>query len=219
MGDFFSRLGEFVWAVLGYWYVWVTTVPFVIDQGLNHKYLPKRLVELADSIWPEQQRHALLKWLCVIGFVVGSFQAFDHVNTELKNTRAQGGYIANHWAALSSDESIALRDKWRSLPPHRLGVLCAIPSCADLAESIYDAAKGLNWPAVYSSTYFQDNGIQRGIEIWSYPERTEDRDKIAVAIEDATKGRLKISLHEWHAAPSLPADILDGINLVIGRLN
>jgi hypothetical protein len=85
-----------------------------------------------------------------------------------------------------------------------------------LAESIYDVAKGLDWPAVYGSTYFQDNGIHPGIEIWSYPEKKQERDKIAVAIEDATKGRLQISLHEWPAAPVEP-DILDGINLVLGR--
>lgn len=53
--------------------------------------------------------------------------------------------------------------------------------------------------------------------IWSYPEVIETRNKLADAIEHATNGRLKISRHEWPAAP-VPADILNGINLVIGRL-
>ena len=125
---------------------------------------------------------------------------------------------SNRWEPLSPQEVTALRDGWRNLPAQRLGVLCAIPACADLAESIYDVAKDLSWPALYSSTYFQDNGIQAGLEIWSYPERVLNRDKIAVAIEHATKGRLKISSHMWPAAQSLPPDVLDGINIVIGRL-
>ena|ERR1700730_2192681 len=218
MTDFFARLWEFIWAVLGYWYVWVTAVPFVIDQGLSHKFLPERAIEFADAIWPQDRRHRLLKWLCVIGFVVASFQAFDRVNTELKNARAQPGYVANRWPPLSSVERAALRDELRSLPSRQLGVLCAIPSCSDLAESIYDVAKDLDWPARYVTTYFQDGGINFGIEIWSYPEKVFDRDKIAVAVEHATKGRLKISSRAWPAAPSLPPDALNGINIVIGRM-
>jgi hypothetical protein len=65
-----SRILDFVWAVIGYWYVWVTTVPFVIDQGLSHKFLPKRFVEWADRQWPPDQRHHVLKWLCVVGFEI-----------------------------------------------------------------------------------------------------------------------------------------------------
>jgi hypothetical protein len=68
MGDLVARVWEFTWVVLGYWYVWVTTVSFLIDQGLSHKYLPKRLIELADEYWPEGGRHQFFKWLCIIGF-------------------------------------------------------------------------------------------------------------------------------------------------------
>ena len=74
--------------------VWMTTVPFVIDQGLSHKYLPKRLVEVAEKAWPEERRHRFFRLLCAMGFAIASFQAFDHVNTELKKVRAQVGYIA-----------------------------------------------------------------------------------------------------------------------------
>jgi hypothetical protein len=87
-----------------------------------------------------------------------------------------------------------------------------------LAESIYDTAHDLNWPALYASTYFMDHGIQPGIEIWSYPEVIDTRNKLADSMEHATNGRLKISRHQWDSAPTLPPDILNGINLVIGRL-
>jgi hypothetical protein len=177
----------------------------------------KQAVELADRFWPEERRHQFLKWLCVFGFAIGSFQAFDHVNADLKSVRAQPGYIANRWPALTSNESQSLRDEWRGLPSRKLGILCGIPSCSDLAESLYDVARGLDWPAVYATTYFQDDGIHTGIEIWSYPERISDRDRIAIAIEHATKGRLKISTHEWPGQPGLASNILGGINLVIGR--
>jgi hypothetical protein len=216
MGDFFVRLLEFGSAIIGYWYVWITGAPFVIDQGLSHKYPPKRFVDFADEWWPPDGRHKILKWICAAGFVVASFQAFDHVNGELKDARTKPAIAANRWEPLSSQEALALRDNWRNIAPVKLGVLCAIPACADLAESIYDTAHDLDWPAIYASTYMND-GIKTGVEIWSYPEVIDTRNKLADAIEHATNGRLKISRHEWPAAP-VAADILNGINLVIGRL-
>jgi hypothetical protein len=143
----------------------------------------------------------------------------DATIENLQNQRPSGAsqvQNANRWEPLSPQESLSLRDNWRNVAPVKLGVLCAIPACADLAESIYDTAHDLDWPAMYSSTYFND-GIKNGAEIWSYPELIETRNKLADAIEHATNGRLKSSRHEWPAAP-VPPDVLNGINLVIGRL-
>jgi hypothetical protein len=84
MGDFVVRFWEFGSAIISNWYVWVTGAPFVIDQGLSYKYLPKRAVEFADEWWPPEGRHRVLKWICVAGFVVASFQAFDQTNTKYK---------------------------------------------------------------------------------------------------------------------------------------
>lgn len=130
------------------------------------------------------------------------------------------GAQANRWEPLSPDETLALRKDWRAISAEHLGVLCAIPSCSDLAESIYDVAKGLDWPAIYASTYFSDDGIHPGIEIWSYSGKAEIRDKIANSLEHATNGRLKISSHEWPWQGDQPINPSMGrtINLVVGRL-
>jgi hypothetical protein len=34
------RVRDFATAILGYWLLWITTVPFVFVQGISHKYLP-----------------------------------------------------------------------------------------------------------------------------------------------------------------------------------
>jgi hypothetical protein len=70
---------------------------------------------------------------------------------------------------------------------------------------------------MYASNYFMDNGIQQGIEIWSYHEQAEMRDRIANTMERATNGRLRVSSHEWPNNTTAPEQVKD-INLVIGRL-
>jgi hypothetical protein len=60
-----------------------------------------------------------------------------------------------------------------------------------------------------------NEGIKPGIDIWSYRQTADDRASIANAIERATKGRLKVSSHEWDGTP-MPEHESD-INLVIGR--
>ena len=111
---------------------------------------------------------------------------------------------------------MALRSEFRGLSPERLSVLCAIPACADLAESIYSVAPDLNWPGNYEGWYLTDSGIKQGIEIWSYPPKVDARQKIVEAIERSTKARLKVSQRVWDNTP-MPEHATD-INLVIGRL-
>lgn len=123
----------------------------------------------------------------------------------------------SHWMALSDKEALALREEFRRLADEKLSVLCAIPACSDLAESIFDVAHGLNWPGLYQSNYFMDSGIQPGIQIWSYARKEKQRDRIAAALERATGGRLKVSSHKW--PDELPSvEIQDDINLVVGRM-
>jgi len=123
---------------------------------------------------------------------------------------------ANHWPPLSDKETLALREEFRKLRPEKLTVLCAIPACADLAESIFDVSRGMNWTGGYASSYFMDDGIQPGIEIWSFPKKERERDSILTAIERATNGRLKISPRKW-SLESAPENEND-INVVVGRL-
>jgi hypothetical protein len=167
----------------------------------------------ADRLWRRRAAFSFAALLLIGGFMGGI--AFSDYLRPIPEPRLPP---TNRWQPLSSQETTALREDWRSFSPQRLGVLCAIPACADLAESIYDVAQGLNWPAIYASTYFMDHDIQAGIEIWSYPEKAADRDKIASSIEHATQGRLRISSQAWpkSEAPLLP-DTANGINLVIGR--
>jgi hypothetical protein len=153
--------------------------------------------------------------LLVFGGFLGGMVFDDYLRT-ISNGPPKN---PNSWEPLSAREALALRDNWRNLEKLKLGVLCAVPACVELAETIFDTAHGLDWPAVYATSYFMDNGIQPGIEIWSYPAVNDKRDKIADAIEHATNGRLRISRHQWEEPlMKLPPEIENGINLVIGRL-
>jgi hypothetical protein len=193
-------------------------VPFVIDQVLSQKYLPKWLAEWTDAWWPPEKRHRVLKWLCVFGFVVASFQAYDNVNNRLREaqkTSLETKYAANRWEPLTNDEAVALRAELKKLPAARLSVLCAYAGCADLADSIFTVAHDLNWSGTFEGGYMTDGGIKPGIEIWSYRKTADARNSIADAIERATKGRLKVSPHEWNGQPMSEHE--SDVNLIIGR--
>src|ERR1700730_14329926 len=56
-------------------------------------YLPDRASKWLDGFWPREKRRPFLRWLCLIGFGVASFQAFDHVNTELKSEKLTSGRL------------------------------------------------------------------------------------------------------------------------------
>ena len=155
--------------------------------------------------------------LGIVGLlVVGIFTAGMVVQKELSGYTPSGpARPANFWAPLSDQEKVALRDQLRKMPPEKLNVLCGIPSCADLSESIIELTESMQWTGTYSSSYFMDNGIQHGIEIWAYPVKQKDRDDVAAAIEHATNGRLKVSSRLWPGEP-MPENRND-LNLVIGR--
>ncbi|QAU46132.1 hypothetical protein [Bradyrhizobium guangzhouense] len=89
MGDYLARLWEFGWAVITYWLWWVTTVPFLIDQLLSKNFWHPETIERIDQFWPPEKRHRLFKRLAIFGLALGSFLAFDHVNSELKSTREE----------------------------------------------------------------------------------------------------------------------------------
>lgn len=218
MGDFFARFWEFGSAIVSYWYVWITGAPFVIDQWLSPKYLPKRIVDFADKWWPPDGRHRVLRWLCAAGFVVASFQAFDQKNSELKTASArQPNYTANRWEPLSLVEASALRNELRNLQAQHLNVLCAFAGCADLADSIFSVVGGLKWTGTFEGSYFSDQGIAVGIQIGSYTKKNNERKKIIEAIERATKGRLKVGYYERKGDAPSP-EIEDHLDLIIGRV-
>jgi hypothetical protein len=128
MTGLLGRIWEFSAAVIGFWYVWITAVPFVIDQGLSHRFLPKGLVDRVDQWWPPDQRHRVLKWLCAIGFVIATFQAFDQVNSKLRVEQTKSHEATrNRWEPLNDKETLALRSELRKIPPERLSVLCGYP--------------------------------------------------------------------------------------------
>lgn len=89
MEEFFARILEFGCAIVGYWYVWLTAVPFFIDQILSRNFWSKETLERFDQRWPPDRRHRFFKWVCIIGFVFASFQAFDHVNQEAKRANTE----------------------------------------------------------------------------------------------------------------------------------
>lgn len=184
--------------------LWLQHVGVEDPQGwLREKWKSRRLRLLGAAAFGL----LLVAGIFTAGMVVG--EKFSEGGT------AGPARPGNHWPPLSDKEAVALRDEFRKLPSQKLTVLCAIPACADLAESIFDVSSGMKWPGTYASNYFQDDGIRPGIEIWSYPKRIKERDVIAAAIERATNGRLKISSQTWPLDP--PNDAENDISLVIGR--
>jgi uncharacterized protein YjeT (DUF2065 family) len=82
--SFWARLGEFCGAVLGYWAPWVTGIVLVIEQ-IAELAFPKWWKRL-DRRFPKDRRRRALLWLCAVGFIYASFQAFDDVNKRLRET-------------------------------------------------------------------------------------------------------------------------------------
>jgi hypothetical protein len=228
--SFIARVLDFVVAVLGHWFVWVTGVPFVIEQGLP--YFPERITAWVDAKWPRDRRHHILRWVCVLGLVVASFQAYDDVSTRLREAQSKpdqtkelrekiARLTANLWEPLEPEEIVSIRSQLGGMPPQTLNVLCSISNCTDLAQSIYDLIHGLNWKGAYQTQYIPGiEGIQLNHEIWSYNPNAAIARQIAQAIETGTKGRLKITEHQWGDPPTnSPPSATDQINLVLGRKN
>jgi hypothetical protein len=157
---------------------------------------------------------AVLAALLVIGGFMGGMAFDDYLRPALQT---ETKYPANRWEPLSTDESLALRNGLRALPAEKLSVLCAYAGCTDLADSIFTVVHDLNWTGHFEGGYLTDNGIEVGIAIWSYPAKAGPRNKIVQAIEQATKGRLKISSREWDQRNPDPY-VANDINLVIGRV-
>lgn len=190
----------------------------MIDQLLNRKFLPKKWMDAVDRRWPPDSRHHILKWLCIIGFVVASFMAFDDVSSRLRSTQQQllsARHEPNSWPALDPSEAISFREELKKIPPEKITVFCSVPACSALAESIASVFKVLKengWPDKYST----HNEVERGIEIWCFPQKDSATRKIVDALERSTNGRLKITVKHRDGVP--PADQAANINLVIGRL-
>jgi hypothetical protein len=105
MGDYFARAYEFSVAVAANWLWWVSAVPFVLDQLLSRNFWSKATIKRLSRRWPEGNRHKVFKWLAVAGFVISCFMAFDHVNSELKNERAQVSSIRSDLKTTCADYS------------------------------------------------------------------------------------------------------------------
>jgi hypothetical protein len=84
MADYPARILEFGTAFGGQYLAWVGAVMFGLDQILSPNFWSKNTLDRLNTKWPAENRHRLFRWLAVAGFVVASFQAFDHVNQELK---------------------------------------------------------------------------------------------------------------------------------------
>jgi hypothetical protein len=154
-----------------------------------------------------------------IGFIVGKQMNSVVINNTIpspNSTVSAPKQSTNYWEPLTPDEIVALRIEFRKMPPEHLNVLCAIPACADLADSLFALVHDLNWTGYFEGAYMSDSGIKAGIEIWSFPGKADSRIKIVEAIERSTKGRLRISSQQWKETPD-PVYGND-INLVIGRV-
>src|ERR1700733_9093608 len=82
--DYFVRFWNFAGAFSSEYFAWVGAVMFGLDQLLSRNFWKKEQIAQLDERWPEENRHHLFRWLAIIGFVVASFQAFDQVNSKLK---------------------------------------------------------------------------------------------------------------------------------------
>jgi len=220
MGDFFGRFWEFSFAVVTNWLWWVTTVPFFLDQLLSKNFWSKAAIRWLSERWPEEKRHSVFKWLAIAGFIVASFQAFDHVNSELKVARGQPNEISDlraqihdltkhRWTPLSEIEIVNLRDALRKIEvPKKFAVFCNDADCARLQDSLVSSVKGLGWNEVDERSL---DKIDDGIGIWTAHKEFES---VAAAIEQATAGRLKVQFHVRKTG--LP-EMDDAISLGIGK--
>ena len=53
-----------------------------------------------------------------------------------------------HWALLSPEEIVSLRAEIRKIPPQSIAIMCNEDDCGDLARSVKDVFKDLNWKVV-----------------------------------------------------------------------
>jgi hypothetical protein len=161
------------------------------------------------------RRWALIALGCllVIGGFLGGMIFNDYLRPQTSTIEETS---RNRWEPLSGTEAAALRSELRKISAQHLSVLCAIPACADLAESLFSVTKDLKWDGTYEATYFS-GGIGVGVALWSYSQKREDRQRIIGAIEAATKGRLKVSSNEW-PTPSSPSETASHLSLVIERI-
>jgi hypothetical protein len=192
--DLFGRLFEFVTTVFSFWAAWITGVVFVIEQGVP--YLPKRIGEWIEREWPKESRYPALRMLCVLGLVLASFQAFDQANGKLKeanNKLAADDTIRElltyRWPPLSAQEAVAIKSAFNGFQKVELAILCNFAGCSDLAASLETVFEDIHWTVTSGPGM---GATVSGFQIWSASKQTP---KFAEAIELATKGRIKPSIH------------------------
>ena len=89
---------------MSYWSAWVTGVVFVTEQGFEF-FVPKIWKQIDGRFAKPMRRRALL-WLCAVGFLCASFQAYDDASS--KN---RANYSALHSAIGERDEARRQRDQ------------------------------------------------------------------------------------------------------------
>jgi hypothetical protein len=204
----FISVWEYATSVGTNWIAWVAAVPFFLEQGYPH--LSEKRQAQIEKYLPKSSHKSIVRYLAIFGFVFASFQAFDHVNSELKEERNKTVSASPRWRPLSADEQRAMRDRLRSLPPLEMNVMCSVPTCYDLAESLKSAFDDLQWKGGLHTSYWSE-GVSTGIELWSSDDSALP---VASAIESASKGRLKVAYKRY----PLPASEVRENNLVVGRL-
>jgi hypothetical protein len=205
-----ARFWEFFCAVIAYWTAWVMGVVLVIEQGVE--FFCPNLFKRLDSRFPKERRRRWLLWLCAAGFAVASFQAFDDVNSRLRQATAGnqniGVLFSHRWEPLSLEEGAKLEIALRPLPKQNVSVICISSDCMDLAYSFLDVFHRLHWEAR------PDLPILPPTDPIVLSSANQVSQKIIDAVALATGGRLLMNLDEKKREGG---SFDDDINIFIGR--
>jgi hypothetical protein len=76
-----TRISDFGWALLGYWWVLVPGGVLAVEPMIEGLF-PSKFKAKADRWWPKSRRHHHFRWASIIATLVAFFLAFDEVNTK-----------------------------------------------------------------------------------------------------------------------------------------
>jgi hypothetical protein len=156
------------------------------------------LERYSDRLIPEKWKPTADNWIApIFAFCVANFMAFDEENNRLRAVQAGSGsaqYILKYrWPPLSEEEAQLLRAKLLHIQkPPSIRIICNDRDCRELAESLFDILKNLQW-SVSSPVYGAGIPSSRNPTGILMLQNDENDRRLADAIEMSTKGRLKVT--------------------------
>jgi hypothetical protein len=190
MQDLLHFLGLILW---NFWTV-IAGVMLAFEPVM--RWFVKDYDQIAARYIPLDRRRTVARYAALAAFVVANYLAFHDLNVENQALKADRDAVIRgnnqspyKWPMLTSEETLALREKIRAINPQSVSVSCVQDDCGDLARNFRDIFIGLHWSVMCCSYPFGD--FDPGIQVWG---ETSELKGVAQDIEKATKGRLKVDM-------------------------